>query len=290
MRFLTYTLLITLVLTIASCTGSNNKNNRSKMEPVKIIFLHHSTGNNIWMGGRILPKNKTIKKLRAIIPVKSRVSEWFRDYNREQGKNYQITDQFFPKAEPYGWHNYPYDYYNIWVAHAGDQPYMEEPSLKILIKKYDVIIWKHCFPVSNILPDDSIPDIDSEKKTLGNYKLQYLALKKKMHEFPETRFIVWTGAALIKNAITKDKAERAKNFFDWVRNEWDEPGDNIYLWDFYQLETDGGLYMKDEYASGKTDSHPNPSFSEKVYPLFCQRIVDVIETGGEKTTLTGIFK
>ena len=167
---------------------------------------------------------------------------------------------------------------------------MEEPTLEMLIRKYDVIIWKHCFPVSDILPDDTIPDINSEKKTLGNYKLQYAALKEKMHKFPNTIFIVWTGAALVKGATTEEKAQRAKNFFNWVRYSWDEPGDNIFLWDFYQLETDGGLYMKDEYASGIKDSHPNPSFSAKVYPLFCQRIVDIIETGGNKTTLTGEFR
>ena len=36
----------------------------------------------------------------------------------------------FPKASPYGWHNYPYDYYDIWVKHAGNEPYMEEPSME----------------------------------------------------------------------------------------------------------------------------------------------------------------
>ena len=60
-------------------------------------------------------------------------------------------------------------------------------------------------------------------------------------------------------------------------NEWDEEGDNIYLWDFYHLETEGGLYLKNEYAVSPDDSHPNPSFSGKAAPLFAQFIIDVIE-------------
>ena len=32
----------------------------------------------------------------------------------------------FPKPNPYGWNNYPYDYYNIWVKNAGEELYMEE--------------------------------------------------------------------------------------------------------------------------------------------------------------------
>ena len=99
-------------------------------------------------------------------------------------------------SEGYPWANYPYDYYNIWVKHAGDAPYQGEPTLEMLTKEYDVIVWKHCYPVGNILPDTGTPDVDSAEKRLENYKLQYAELKEKMRSFPDTKFIVWTGAAL----------------------------------------------------------------------------------------------
>jgi hypothetical protein len=283
MKRLTFFVFLAAVFFFSNCSFNKQDNNKRQ---VKIIFLHHSTGNRIWLGDL----SSILSKIRFKITHQTAVTCWFKKYNKTHHTSYMITDRFFPKKRPYGWKNYPYDYYNIWVKHGGDTSYMEEPTLAILTKEFNVIIWKHCFPVSNILPDDSIADIDSEKKTLGNYKLQYEALKKKMHAFPETKFIVWTGAALVKEATTEGNAQRAKSFFEWVRNEWDEPGDNIFLWDFYKLETEGGLYMKDEYASGRTDSHPNPSFSKNVYPLFCQRITDIIETGGMKTTLTGMHK
>ncbi len=268
---------------LSSCSSDSGTSQPSDIKGTKIIFLHHSTGDRIIKGDQ----SNIINKIRYKIKKETAVSRWFNDYNKKKKKNFFFTDRFFPAASPYGWKNYPFDYYNIWVKHAGDKPYMKEPTLEMLTREYDVIIWKHCFPVSDILPDTGTPDINSEKKTLGNYKLQYDALKEKMHRFPETKFIVWTGAALVKGATTKEKALRAKAFFDWVRSSWDEPDDNIYLWDFYQLETEGGLYLKDENAYSSTNSHPGPAFSKRVYPLFCQRIVDVIENNGTKTKLTG---
>ena len=60
--------------------------------------------------------------------------------------------------------NDPYDYYNIWVKNAGNEPYKGEPTLEILTSKYDVIIFKHCFPSSNVEPDTGAPDINSKNK------------------------------------------------------------------------------------------------------------------------------
>ncbi|MDJ0764071.1 MAG: hypothetical protein QNJ97_13905 [Myxococcota bacterium] len=222
----------------------------------KILFLHHSTGGNILNGG---------------------LMQWLRSYNATNGTAYRFENAKFPKASPYGWHNYPFDYWNIWVNHAGNRPYKEEPTLEMLTRENDVIVWKHCYPVSRIEKDTGSPKISSDRKSIENYKLQYNALKKKMHTFPKVRFLVWTGAALVKGQTQKHQAKNAKAFFDWVRNKWDEPCDNIFLWDFWELETEGGMYMKDAYAVSPRDSHPNPQFSAKVAPLFGRRIVDVIQ-------------
>ncbi len=248
---------------------------------MNILFLHHSTGEVIWRGG---------------------VPEWFERHNTDNGTSYEIEERTFPKGSPYPWNNYPFDYWNIWVEHAGGEPYMEEPTLEILTRQYDVIIFKHCFPVCYIGKDTGNPDICSQKKRIENYKLQYEALKSKMLEFPETKFIVWTGAAQVKKVSLKsrvafllkkgtywseDKAKRARQFFEWVKNEWDEEGDNIFLWDFYELETEGGRYLKEEYAIKPTDSHPDEAFAGDVAPLLCRRIVDVIEGRGDTARITG---
>lgn len=235
-------------------------------EDTNIVFLHHSTGERVWDGG---------------------VKEWFDDFNRNKERNLSIKEQNFPKREGYGWKNYPYDYWNIWVNHAGNKPYKNEPTLEIITEEYDIVIFKHCFPVGRIERSEGEPDVSSSKKTIENYKLQYNALKEKMRSFPETKFIVWTGAALTEETTNEEMANRARSFFDWVKEDWDQKDDNIYIWDFYGLQTEGGPYIKEEYSKSPSDPHPNQGFSEKVTPLFCQRIVDVIDGTGDIANITG---
>ncbi len=249
-----------------SCDSNHN-------EMKEILFLHHSTGNNIWLGNT----NPYVYKLTR----QGDVQKFFRDHNSRNNTNYKITDRYFPQDKPYGWNNYPYDYYNIWVKNSGENPYLEEPTLEILTKQYEVIIFKHCFPGSRIAADTGTSDINSELKTLANYKLQYNALKQKMHEFPENKFIIWTPAVCTKNEMTEDEAKRANEFYNWIIEEWDAKDDNIFIWDFYKYETEGDLYLQDKYAAGPNDSHPNRKFSAQVAPLFGKFIIDVIQSEAE---------
>lgn len=237
---------------------------RASPAKVRIIFLHHSTGMCIWDGG---------------------IAEWFDSFNRNAATQYEIVERAFPAESPYGWNNYPFDYWNLWVRHAGERPFKGEPTLEMLTREFDVVVFKHCFPVSAIEPDTGTPDIGSDDKRIENYQLQYNALRQKLRAFPKTKFIVWTGAALLESETDKATALRAKTFFEWVRSSWDERGDNIFLWDFRALETEGGLYLKPDASSG--DAHPNPAFSRRVAPLFCGRIVDVVMGRGDDSPLIG---
>lgn len=131
--------------------------------------------------------------------------------------------------------------------------------------------------MSKIQEDTGVPDINSSERRLENYKLQYAALKNKMHEFSSTKFIVWTPPVHVKNKLSLEEAERTKEFHRWLIEEWDEKGDNIILWDFYMYETEGGLYMQDKFARGGDDSHPNKEFAGRMAPIFSQFIIDVVE-------------
>jgi hypothetical protein len=283
---------LVFIIILIAIISLNSGCQKLKTSDMKIIYLHHSIGGVIWRGtpslvSRIVGKVSTKLSYRfnknAPLPI------LFKKYNKKNKKNYMIYEMPFPKATPYGWNNYPYDYYNIWVKNAGNEPFMEEPTLEILTKKYQVIIFKHCNPVSNINPDQDSADINSDYKSISNYKLQYLALRDKLHEFPDTKFILFTGAAQPQGQKIEE-AKRAKSFFEWVTNEWDLPGDNIYLWDFYSLQTEGGLYLKSNYAVSEKDSHPNAVFAGKVAKLLFNRIIDVIDNNGTKTKLTGEIK
>ena len=268
--------LIVLVLTACSHDGFESLANKDS-DAVNILFLHHSTGSNIYRG--------------AYENNQPDVQQWFADFNQSQGVKLNFVNQYFPKGRQYrffgyGWENYPYDYYNIWVKNQKKRVFKGEPSLDLLTNYWDVIVLKHCFPVSGVNCSGE-GNIDSPEKSVENYKLQYEALRLKLNEYPNTKFIVWTGAALTQAATTEAQAVCARDFFQWVKQSWDRPNDNIFLWDFFELETGGGLYMNVEYANSPNDSHPNKYFAGMVAPLLCQRIVDVIYHQGKGTDLHG---
>jgi len=269
-----------VVLVVVSLFLINCNQSSSNMKTVKVIFLHHSLGKIVWTGST----SKWVKAKHKL-GMKTAVPKWFANYNKRSEVKYELSEIDFPQRDPYGWKNFPYDYYNLWVKKNGTEQY-PDPTLEELTKVYNVVIIKHCYPVSRIEASNGF-DINSDKKTLENYKAQYQALREKFNQFPDTKFIVWTSAALNKNRTNSEEGERTKEFVRWVKEEWDKPEDNVYLWDFYELETQGGLFLRDEFVEGERDSHPNTKFAQIAYPLFCQRIVDVVENNGSTTDLTG---
>lgn len=284
-------ILLILSLALYSCSKPNEKNNDHIPSDMNILFLHHSTGNYIWNGTKRTFLIKVVDRISNSLAKKltkdPQLPVFMDQYNQQNNTNYKLTKMAFPKKSPYGWNNYPYDYYNIWVKNAGNKPYMEEPTLEMLTRNYQVIIFKHCYPASNIQADGDSADINSDVKTLANYKLQYEAIKKKLHQFPNTKFILFTSAVQVKYYLPEDEAFRANQFHDWVVNEWNEEGDNIHLWDLYTLQTEGSLYFKDNYALTAHNSHPGGNFSIKASKLLFKRIIDVVENNGAKTKLTG---
>jgi len=262
----------TYTLTAKNSAGSSTKSTTVTLAqaqgPVRIIFLHHSTGEAVWDGG---------------------VASYFATYNAANGTSYQITQQNYPDA-PYEWNNYPYDYWNLWVNPSNgytDLSTPTVPSLSTLCGNYDVIVFKHCYPASDILPDIASPTVSSDVKCLANYKLQYAALKSVLNEHSNKKFILWTGAAEIAANSTADRGARSRSFFEWVKGTWDVKGDNIFVWDFFELETEGGNFLLPAYSAGTGNSHPGSAFCTTVAPLLGKRIVDVIEGRGDTGTLTG---
>jgi hypothetical protein len=267
--------IIALVFILSSCSLEQKP---IENPDANIVFLHQSTGRNVWLGEREL-----LTKFSSRFEQSTVVKE-MDAYNKKSGKKYAIKEQHFIKGGP----NQPYDYYNLWVKQAGEELAEGEPTLEMLTKEYDVIVWKHCYPYSHVITSEDSADINSNEKTLANYQLQYNALKEKMRSFPDVTFIVWTAPAVVAGDNTnEEEGKNAKEAVEWTKNVWNEAGDNIFIWDFRSLQTEGGLFLKDEYAKSKTDSHPNPEFSEKAAKLFVKRIIDVIENKGEQTKLTG---
>lgn len=244
----------------------------------KILFLHHSTGAGVYTEGN--------------------VAAWISNYNSTHSTNFQITEHSYPDS-PYDWANYPYDYWKLWLNNGCKTGSSGIECLSTYCSNYKVIIFKHCFPGADILADDATSSVSSSKKTLGNYKLQYRALRTLMDNYPNNKFIVWTLVPEHRLSTNDQDAARAKQFVDWVKNTWlTEDGKqhpNIYIFDFwgYAAETaanpTNGKVNCLKYAYEKShsdgDSHPNKTANEFIGPKFAEFIVQT--TGGQTTGITG---
>ncbi len=238
----------------------------------RIILLRHSTGGNLFEQGG--------------------VKSWFDDYNQKNGTTYDISMRAYPDT-PYQWRNYPYDYWNLWLnpngpARAGNSGV---DTLESLVKNYDMIIFKHCFPGADIVADSGSASVSSSIKSLQNYKLQYRALREKFDSMPNTIFMVWTLAPRHRLYTNSANASRAKMFVEWVKNEWltedGKPHPNIFIFDFWSHVAENSnnpangrvntLRHEYERSHSSDDSHVNTQGNRVVGPLFAQRVVDAIE-------------
>jgi len=233
-----------------------------------VIFLHHSTGGNVYNQGD--------------------VAEYISNYNTQNGTDVQITERAYPNS-PYPWNNYAYDYWNLWINSACDNASSGIECLESIASNYDIIIWKHCYPGAGIGDASGEGDITSSSKTIPNYKLQYRALRDKMDALPDNDFIVWTLAPLHRLATSEEQAARAGEFVNWVKNDWlTEDGKthpNIFIFDFFGIVAEQGaspaqgfqycLKYDFEGSHESSDSHPNTLANETAGPVFAQYIIDV---------------
>ncbi len=236
----------------------------------KAYFLHHSTGGGVYNQGNVEDKINA--------------------YNQENGTNYQIDEKPYP-TNPYPWHNYAYDYWNLWINGVCDNSDPDVECLESMLERYEIIIFKHCYPGSDIVPDIANPSVSSSVKCLANYKLQYRALRDKMANFPNKKFVVWTLAPrhrLYAPAQSAERAARAREFVNWVKNEWlTEEGrgpSNIYIFDFFNIVAESDPNppngqvncLKYEYERSHTgnDSHQNQQANEVAGEAFANFLIN----------------
>ncbi len=241
--------------------------------PVKLIFIHHSTGGN-WLAdpnddqpygglGRALMQNNYFVSAtnygwgpdgigdRTDIP---NWPEWFVGPNRDvyldalYNENGQNVGDF-----------------GDWSRMASD------PGGENVI-----VMFKSCFPNSNLegQPDDPpLSEPNDWEYSVANAKAVYNALLTYFETRQDKLFVVITAPPLMRSETTRQNAANARAFNNWLVNEWlaDYPYANVAVFDYYNVLTDPAnhhrwngsaiehIQAKDTdfsaYPSG--DSHPS---------------------------------
>lgn len=293
-------MLKTALLWVAFGGGQALAANPVSADDAKILFLHHSVGNHVQAEWEPSPYSGN-----------GSFSSNLAKHNQAHNKRYRYQHRLYPdinfskkpkKAQhnhAYGWDNKPFVYWDMWdnprnnntQLDLSNQQYMPQTdTFDSIVQSADLIIFKHCYTESDVAADTGNANPNQNRRTLEIYKAQYNALKTKMRSEPNTKFLVWTlPPQLAKSGYTKAQAQRAKAFATWVKTQWDEPGDNIFIFDFRALAADQDhLFLPASRARKAGDNHPNPDFNYQAVLNFVQRTVDVLEGRGDTAPLTGL--
>jgi len=138
-----------------------------------------------------------------------------------------------------------------------------------------VIVFKSCFPVSDI----------ASQEQLETYQRYYLGIRDVIDQHPEHLFIAMTPPPLVPESTTPENAARARAFAGWLTSDEYLSGHaNLYTFDFFDLLAEGDPASPDHNmlraahrpeAAG--DSHPNPLANEEVGPRFVEFVIESIE-------------
>jgi hypothetical protein len=227
--------------------------------PVKLIFLHHSTGEN-----------------------------WLKDANGDLGIALR-DNNYFVSDTNYGWGPVPMegavpigsltDIGHWWMWFRGpksteimDAVYAESGQHSSYSRltpdpggKNRIVMFKSCYPNSNLRGNagDPVPGIDanplrgldanSAYHTVANAKGIYSDLLPYFQQHQDTLFVVITAPPL----SMANNAANARAFNQWLVNDWlkDYPYKNVAVFDFYNVLTTNGGNAKTNDLDKESGNH-----------------------------------
>jgi len=231
-------------------------------EGTRIIFLHHSCGENLINEGGVREG------------LTGRGYEFYdHGYNdeglRDADGSYTGTNFDVPgdNTDPDG------------IAEIFRQPLHDPPDNTFShLMQYDVIAFKSCYPTSNIGDDEQ----------LDEYKGYYLTVRDRMDEYPDKLFIVVTQPPQVPGNSDRDEARRARALADWFKSDEFLSGrPNVFTFDFFGLLAGPDNFLKPEYRYDDYDGHPNERANREIGPLFVDFVDEAIHSyagGGPRPT------
>jgi hypothetical protein len=215
--------------------------------PVKLIFVHHSTGGN-WLAdpdtnsgsdnpggglGRALMNNNYYVSAtnygwevggdaigdRTDIP---NWPEWFTGTHRDDimAALYAETGQYFQD-------------YGTWPRMGTDPGAQNE-----------IVMFKSCFPNSDLYGNPTDPPLSTpnDQYTVANAKAVYNDILTYFEARQDRLFVVITAPPLAAGETNSDRAANARAFNNWLMNDWLDgyAYNNVAVFDYYNVLTSNG--------------------------------------------------
>lgn len=245
--------VVYLLLSLALIAGSLINTIPVQAQAVRIIFLHHSCGHNLIEQGDVRQG------------LASLGYEFYdHGYNDDglrladgsySGMNFDVPGD---NTDPDGF------------AEIFAQPLHDPPDNTFsYLMQYDVIIFKSCYPTSNI----------ASAEQLADYQEYYRLIRSRMDQHPEKTFIIVTQPPEVPGNSDLDAASRARDFVNWLQSgEYLDGYANIFVFDFFGLLADDDNFLRREYRLDDYDGHPNQRANQEIGPVFVDFIDQVIQS------------
>jgi hypothetical protein len=206
---------------------------------LSMVWLHHSTGDALLKGG-------LLGALEA-----DNVS--FHDINYDEAvvEGYVVGDHTDVPEWPKTFNTPKYfDVVRGWELPAGQ-------------KHHDVVMFKSCFPNSNITSD----------AMLDEYKQHFNALIPTFQANPDILFLGMSTPPLVKAKTTPDAGRRAREWAHWLTSSYARDVKNIRIFDLFDAlaispDKQDGNTLVPQFAKGNKDSHPVAEGARAVTRLF----------------------
>jgi len=230
------------------------KNPGPPTQQLTMVWHHHSTGDNLLQGGLLAALKK------------NNIDFYDINYKEAVKDKYVIGDHTDPPDFPKNF-NTPkrFDVIKKW----------ELPQGKLW---HDIIMFKSCYPASNIKSD----------KMLQQYKDYYNALLPTFKKNPAILFIGMSTPPLVKWHTTPENATRARQWAKWLTTEYAPGAKNVRIFDIFNslaiLEgKKNENRMVPQFSTGKEDSHPSPAGAAAMTRMFMPWFNRILrETGRSK--------
>jgi hypothetical protein len=230
--------------------------------PIQIVFMHHSTGAGlIWGGG--------IREAFTALGYEF----WDHGYNDDgltdpagnvTGDNWDVPGD---NTDQDGW----YAIFN--------QPVTDPPSNTFShMLQADVIIFKSCFPTSNM---------DSED-VFETYRGYFLSIRDVIDQHPDRLFIAFTTPPLVPNETTLENAARARRWAEYMTSsDYLSGHPNLVVFDFFNLLANEDGFLRADYRTDEWDSHPNELANQTIGPILVEFVDQAIRDFVPGEAVTG---
>ena len=222
------------------------------------IFLHHSTGGNIWG-----PNGSSTS-------VPQEIAAYNQLHGYAGNNAVSMNEEWWSPSD------------NEWYT---QHLFFEDPSPITGIGYYlpdnKIIVVKTCFPASSMSGAGQPQDTLSPwVKSLYNYKWHWRHIIHTMAQHPDNFFAIWTNAPLEPYSTNASEALLSKQFCQWAKDTlaagldpiYGDFPQNVYVFDFFSKLTGPNGMMLPGYAAGQWDSHPNAAATQLVAPQFVSEI------------------